>query len=150
MLTGTAASSTCALCTCFSSRPRPLHPQPVEVDTHHLGIEIAARGNDTLNVPSPDAGVVGSGIGKSADCTRGHLLFGEASSWIDIEAGLAKSGILRMPPDFCANAPWPPSQSGSAVMAATAILHECLIIALRAVGMAWTQLLSRSNFQGKQ
>jgi len=111
MLTGTAASSTCALCTCFSSRPRPLHPQPVEVDTHHLGIEIAARGNDTLNVPSPDAGVVGSGIGKSADCTLGHLLFGEASSWIDIEAGLAKSGILRMPPISAPTLPGRPARA---------------------------------------
>src|SRR5215469_7450686 len=54
------------------------------------------------------------------------------SSWIDIEAGLAKSGILRMPPDFCASAPWPPSQSISAVVAATAILHEPFIVALRA------------------
>jgi hypothetical protein len=57
------------------------------------------------------------------------------SSWIDIEAGLAKSGILRMPPDFCANAPWPPSQSVSAVLAARAILNDRIIIALRAVGV---------------
>ena len=33
------------------------------------------------------------------------------SSWIDIEAGLAKSGILRTPPEFCASAKWLPSQS---------------------------------------
>ena len=39
------------------------------------------------------------------------------SSWIDIEAGLAKSGILRTPPDFCASAKWLPSQSASAVAA---------------------------------
>ena len=26
------------------------------------------------------------------------------SSWIDMLAGLAKSGICKMPPDFCANA----------------------------------------------
>jgi hypothetical protein len=38
-----------------------------------------------------------------------------------------------MPPDFCANAPWAPSQSVSAVVAPTAILHKRLIIALRAV-----------------
>src|SRR4029077_12878556 len=56
------------------------------------------------------------------------------SSWIDIEAGLAKSGILRMPPDFCANASWPPSQSADTVAAATAILREHLITALQGVG----------------
>jgi hypothetical protein len=51
-----------------------------------------------------------------------------AESW-DIEAGLAKSGILRTPPDFCASAKWPPSQSASAVAAAAAILRERLITA---------------------
>ena len=60
------------------------------------------------------------------------------SSWIDIEAGLAKSGILRTPPDFCASAKWLPGQSASAVATAAAILHERLIIALRAVGVTWT------------
>ena len=30
-----------------------------------------------------------------------------ASSWIDIEAGLSKKYIFRMPPGFCANAPCP-------------------------------------------
>src|SRR5262249_40660913 len=63
-----------------------------------------------------------------------------------MEAGLAKSGILRMPPDFCANAPWPPSQTVSAVLAATAILHQRLIIALRAVGVTWTQYRDLPHF----
>ena len=45
------------------------------------------------------------------------------------EAGLAKSGILRTPPDFCASAKWLPSQSASVVAAATAILRERLITA---------------------
>src|SRR5438105_5989817 len=42
---------------------------------------------------------------------------------------LAKSGILRTPPEFCASAKWLPSQSASAVAAATAILRERLITA---------------------
>jgi hypothetical protein len=43
-----------------------------------------------------------------------------------------------MPPDFCANAPWLPSQNVSAAVAATAILNDCIIIALQAVSVTWT------------
>jgi hypothetical protein len=52
------------------------------------------------------------------------------SSWIDMLAGLAKPGICKMPPDFCANEVSVASKAASSVLAITYNRTTLLIIAL--------------------